>query len=499
MRLLSLTTLTLLVPLIACEGPAGRSSLVKTSVEAPGPRCELGGVRIDTGFDDNGNRQLDPREVIDSQFVCNIRADGRQSLVRIVPVAAGASGPCGMAEGSRVLTGIDDNDNGALDENEVTATALICGGEDGDTTLVRARQLAPNPNAGAGQCLFGGLEITSGLDLDGDGELDQNEVEETALVCSIHVNENMTLVDQALELPGANCEFGGIKWTVGYDANGNKVLDPEEAGPPGYVCSELTVVDGVTTLLDVENATGNQCAFGGYVLRSGLDSDRDGTLDGNEVSDTSVVCNGNNGKNSIVKQVAATNQCGADGGFVVTSGLDMNNNGQLDVSEVQATGVVCNGTDGIIGVDGKNSLIRMRNVTTECGPTAGFILEIGLDDNRNNVLDPGEVDDWDVVCDGLDGYDSAIYIEEDNSFCLYGGVRVETGLDLDFDGILDENEATHISYICDGAQGFSGLVDVEPAGNACPIDGVWFLTGLDLDEDGFLDEDEIDNELLVCF
>lgn len=482
--------------LLACQGPAGRSALIRTSQEPPGARCELGGIRIDSGFDHDRDGVLDPNEVNDTQFVCNIRADGRQSLVRIVNIQPGESGPCGFASGSRVLSGIDQNDDGTLQDSEVSAQAIVCSGVDGDTTLVRVRQVAPDP---MGECFFGGLEITSGLDLDGDGSLDASEVTATAYVCSIHVNENMTLVEQALELPGENCENGGIKWTVGYDANGNKVLDPEEAGPPGYVCGEMTVIDGVTTLLDVAEATGNQCAFGGYIFRSGPDSDRNGLLDPGEIADTAIVCNGNNGFNTIVNQTAATNQCGEPGGWVVTSGLDTNRNGALEAGEVQATGLVCNGRNGTIGVDGRNSLIRLRPAGNACAPTEGVVLEVGLDDNMNGILDPGEVDAWDVVCDGLDGFDSVVRVTEDLSFCVYGGVRVETGLDRNFNGLLDPTEVANVAFICDGAQGYSGLVDVEPAGSACPVDGVWFLTGLDLDEDGFLDENEIDNELLVCF
>jgi len=512
--------LLLAASLVACQGAPGRTSLIRSSPIGPGARCELGGIRIDSGFDDNRDGALGANEVSDTQFVCNIEVDGRQSLVRVVAIPPSASGPCGLGDGSRVLSGIDINADGALGDDEVTARAVICGGEDGAngsngangangedgedgangedgaTTLVRVEQVAPNP---AGDCFFGGLKITSGLDLDGDGVLAPGEIEDTAFVCSIHVNENMTLVEQSLEAPGANCENGGIKWTVGYDADGDKVLDSEEAGPPSYVCSQLNVINGVTTLLDVADASGNQCAFGGYVFRSGPDTNANATLDAAEVSDTAVVCNGNNGFNSLVKQVAATNQCGVDGGWVVTSGLDSNRNNTLDTAEIQTTGLVCNGRNGTVAVDGKNSLIRMRDTLNECNPTTGFVLEIGLDDNMNNILDPGEVDDWDVVCDGFNGFDSAVYVAEDFDFCYYGGVRVETGLDENYNGVLDEVEVANISYICDGAQGLSGLVDVEPAGFDCPFDGVYFLTGLDTDEDGYLDEDEIDNELLVCW
>lgn len=489
----------------ACVGPAGPSTLVRATPEAAGANCPLGGVRLDMGLDRNGDRVLEPREVTSTEYVCNVQADGLTSLVRVDPVAPG--GACGTASGSRVVSGLDANDDGVLDPSEVQTQNVICDGEDGAngangadgadglSSLLRVEPLAPDPD---GACYFGGVLIKSGLDLDGDGVLQPGEVDEEAAVCAVHVNENLTLIEQSLELPGPNCEHGGIRTVVGYDADGDGVLDPEEAGPPGYACNQMTVIDGVSTLLDVADATGNQCAYGGYVLRSGADTDRDGVLDATEVQDTAVVCNGHDGVTTLVKMAPASlAQCEV-GGHVVTSGLDLDGDGVLDPSEVQATGLVCNGKDGFLGYDGLNSLVRIRGDGGACGPVGGFILEVGLDANEDGVLSPSEVEDWEVVCNGYDGYDSLVAMWEDTEVCVYSGVLVESGRDLNFDGVLQLSEVEHQAWLCDGWDGYTSLVDFEDAGFDCPGDGFYILSGLDLDFDGYLDFDEVENEVLVC-
>ncbi len=58
-------------------------------------------------------------------------ADGLTSLINQVPVEAGDDCANG---GARVDSGIDDNGNGVLDEDEVDATEFVCNGEDGATS-----------------------------------------------------------------------------------------------------------------------------------------------------------------------------------------------------------------------------------------------------------------------------------------------------------------------------------------------------------------------------
>lgn len=73
----------------------------------------------------------------------------------------------------------------------------------------------------------------------------------------------------------------------------------------------------------------------------------DGTVSGSAVSNLGGSGSGANGKNALVKTTteAAGANC-ANGGIKVESGLDNNNNGTLDASEITATKYVCNGTNG---------------------------------------------------------------------------------------------------------------------------------------------------------
>ncbi|MGV3620742.1 MAG: DUF7151 family protein, partial [Archangium sp.] len=109
-------------------------------------------------------------------------------------------------------------------------------------------------------------------------------------------------------------------------------------------------------------AVGDNCANGGAALRTGYDANNSGTLDDTEVdaSKTKYVCNGATGTagqtgqngeqgdagvrglnslNKVSMEAAGTN-C-ANGGSKIETGLDVNDNGTLEASEVTATSYVC--------------------------------------------------------------------------------------------------------------------------------------------------------------
>jgi hypothetical protein len=90
------------------------------------------------------------------------------------------------------------------------------------------------------------------------------------------------------EPEGASCAFGGQKIQTGADTDGNGVLDEDEVEYTHYVCNG----EGLVSLVDpVELAPGSeQCEFGGILIRSGLDRDRDGVLDDSEVTDETPFC-----------------------------------------------------------------------------------------------------------------------------------------------------------------------------------------------------------------
>ena len=106
-------------------------------------------------------------------------------------------------------------------------------------------------------------------------------------------------------------------------------------------------------------------------------------------------------------------------------------------------------------------------------PNGGVLVETGIDENGNGILDvPEEVDDTHKVCngkDGIDGKDGAdgspgapginalVSVERvsDSPNCPAGGLRIDVGLDLDNDGTLSTNEIQDASYVCDGEGGIN--------------------------------------------
>jgi hypothetical protein len=56
-------------------GPDGARSLTRLDAEPPGAQCALGGARLATGIDDDGDGQLDPDEVDTTAYLCHGASD----------------------------------------------------------------------------------------------------------------------------------------------------------------------------------------------------------------------------------------------------------------------------------------------------------------------------------------------------------------------------------------------------------------------------------------
>lgn len=150
--------------------------------------------------------------------------------------------------------------------------------------LVRTVSEPPGPN-----CSDGGVAIHEGADDDGDGILDDAEIEGTNYVCN-GAPGRAALVAISDEPPGANCANGGSAVRSGLDVNANGVLDDAEVTQTIYVCNG---VDGRSQLVTtVPEPAGVNCTMGGIAILVGTDTDHDGMLDDNEVTSTSYVCDG---------------------------------------------------------------------------------------------------------------------------------------------------------------------------------------------------------------
>jgi hypothetical protein len=221
--------LTLLVALAACGGGGGSSgdtvnkgnSVVSAaSKAAPLDACPSGGIQVETGIDENGNGILDPAEVDITQNVCN-GANGTNGLSVLVSVATEAAGASCANGGKKVSVGLDTNGNSILDSAEITSSDNICNGTNGINGL---NSLSAIVSEAAGAiCPSGGLQLTSGLDLNLNGALDSGEVSSTNYVCN-----------------GATGPAGpGVTWV---DVTGTSVQAASNTGYLANNAAEVTVI-----------------------------------------------------------------------------------------------------------------------------------------------------------------------------------------------------------------------------------------------------------------
>ena len=245
----------------------------------------------------------------------------------------------------------------------------------------------------------------------------------------------------------------------------------------------------------IGDASATECPNGGVVLGYGIDENGDGELETDEIDGTTVICNGSDGQDgtngtdgsdgedALIDRVSITaveaGETCAQGGVAISHGLDVNENGVLDPSEVEETEIVCHGENGDAGAGGQTggvqSLIRVVSVVAggDCA-NGGARIDTGIDTNGDSVLDDEEVTDSVYVCNGLDGVSApASMVEvvrvEAADGCDGAAIRIESGVDSNGNGLLDEAEVSATETIC----------EPNSSGDNCTledIDGVKVLT-----------------------
>ena len=227
---------------------------------------------------------------------------GKDSLMNIVVEPAGDNCPVG---GQKILSGLDTDKNGELEETEVLQTSYVCSGKSVIANM--SDELAGD------NCAEGGKRIDSGVDDNSDGVLDAEEIDVTSFVCNGPTGSagpagSNSLVGVTAEVAGINCAAGGFKIDSGVDDNANSVLEVGEIdSSPVYLCNGEQGVAGAAGLDGAAGATGAQgdssllvvnieaegsnCALGGHRIDSGVDDNGNSILDGAEVDETSYLCN----------------------------------------------------------------------------------------------------------------------------------------------------------------------------------------------------------------
>lgn len=490
-------------PTNGVDGVNGFNALVDIQNEAAGENCSTGGVKISVGQDANENGILDEEEISSTSFICNGASGtdgvGAPTLVaRTSPEEPGENCETG---GTLVEIGADQNGNNTLDNNEVQTSFFVCNGLDGNdgagsgsdglTSLIR---VTPDDS-----CPNGGILIEVGLDTNSNGSLDAGEVQSTYSICNGTDGSNgtngsngfNTLSNVTTESPGPNCSNGGLKVELGLDTNRNGTLDNEEVVSENYVCN---------------GADGNNGSDGS-----------DGT---NGISSITRVTTEDPGDNCI------------SGGLKIEIGMDdVTTDGTLQNDEVDYTYYVCNGADGADGADGNdgadgsdglNSLIRTTNESAGANCSNGGIrIDIGLDTNRNGNLDAGEIIGSPIyVCngqngsngaDGADGKSVIVTSSPAGAACANGGTTLTFGYDNNNDGDLaDGGDQILTSYsVCNGLNGADGsdgsngsntiiVTSTENPGANCANGGLAFQVGLDVNGNNSIDTGEEVGTYYVC-
>lgn len=176
--------------------------------------------------------------------------DGKGALVQVTTEAAGSNCTSG---GQRFVAGLDGNGDGVLQSDEIVATSYICHGSTPSGTTFYARLVKVTTESPGGNCTLGGQKFETGADNGGgggianDGALQAGEVLSTAYSCN--------------GLQGAQ-GAQGVQGTEG--SPGKNSLIATAAEPPGANCP----VGGVKVSVGIDNGDGSGIA-GDNLLQSG--------------------------------------------------------------------------------------------------------------------------------------------------------------------------------------------------------------------------------------
>lgn len=112
-------------------------------------------------------------------------------------------------------------------------------------------------------------------------------------------NGKNSLTELNAETAGANCASGGYRISTGIDFNDNNILDSDEIKYEEYICNGDNGENGINSLINVvTESSGNFCVYGGLKVEAGLDQNKNGILEENEIQAINYVCNGENGQSS---------------------------------------------------------------------------------------------------------------------------------------------------------------------------------------------------------
>ncbi|NOK14632.1 DUF7151 family protein [Corallococcus exercitus] len=260
--------------------------------------------------------------------------------------------------GDAVLTGLDQDRDGELDDAEVTATEYVC---DDAIPKVRTRSRAEPHGV---NCALGGQAVESGLDRNANGQLDDGEVAIADFVCATSVANVLLRVRPVA--PGEKCPLGGQLSHAGHDANGNGLLEDEEISQEVYACDEPAPVLSRLRVLPAFTAPCDGDDRGGLMLEAGVDLNGDGALATSELEATAYACGLEPSDLKVYHDGEPAGPNCARSGTRVDAIQDRDRDGELDAGGFAATVYVCQAArvhDGTYVVASPTDLVALEGVT----------------------------------------------------------------------------------------------------------------------------------------
>ncbi|GMU04689.1 hypothetical protein ASNO1_09410 [Corallococcus caeni] len=260
--------------------------------------------------------------------------------------------------GDAVLTGLDQDRDGELDDAEVTATEYVC-----DDAIPKVRTRARAEPHGV-NCALGGQTVESGLDRNANGQLDDAEVTLAEFVCATSVSNVLLRVRPVA--PGERCPQGGQVSHAGHDANANGLLEEEEVIQEVYACNEAAPVLSRVRALPAFAAPCDGDDGGGAAVEAGPDLDGDSALTTSEIAATDYACGLAAADLKLRQQAEPAGPNCPRGGTRVEAFEDRDDDGALDPAGFASTVYVCQATrvhDGSFVIADPVDLVALEGVT----------------------------------------------------------------------------------------------------------------------------------------